>query len=125
MEYKRRTRPTVAQQREMEEVIHRQCIELDAWREKYRCLKQEWDDIHQELREKCKSLEVALNRQGEEYTKLAGEADTLKKSSKYMEEQLNRVKSQREDLERKLADSQRQVFRLQNRGFLSRLFNRE
>ena len=24
---------------EMEEVIHRQCVELDAWREKYRALR--------------------------------------------------------------------------------------
>lgn len=29
-------RPTAAQIREMEETVHRQCVELDAWRDRYR-----------------------------------------------------------------------------------------
>lgn len=31
-----RKRPTVGQIREMEETVHRQCVELDAWRDRYR-----------------------------------------------------------------------------------------
>ena len=34
----KRKRPTVGQVREMEDVIHRQCVELNAWRSKYRAL---------------------------------------------------------------------------------------
>lgn len=36
----KRKRPTAAEIKEMEETIHRQCVELDAWREKYRALKE-------------------------------------------------------------------------------------
>ena len=35
---KKRWRPSLAAYRELEEVIHRQVMELDGWREKYRKL---------------------------------------------------------------------------------------
>lgn len=44
-EEKKRRRPTMAEVREMEDVIHRQCQELDAWRDRYR----ELDARHEEL----------------------------------------------------------------------------
>lgn len=37
-EKKKRWRPSLTAYREMEEVVHRQCQELDAWRDKYRQL---------------------------------------------------------------------------------------
>ena len=45
----KRVRPTVAQVREMEDVIHRQCVELDAWREKYRTLDSQYVKFRREL----------------------------------------------------------------------------
>lgn len=44
-EKQKRTRPTVVQVREMEETIHRQCQELDAWRDKYRALQKEVEKL--------------------------------------------------------------------------------
>ena len=38
MEENKRWRPSLTAYKEAEETVHRQCVELDAWREKYRTL---------------------------------------------------------------------------------------
>ena len=38
MEEKKRWRPSLTAYKEAEDTVHRQCVELDAWREKYRTL---------------------------------------------------------------------------------------
>lgn len=61
-EEKKRKRPTVAEMREMEEVIHRQCQELDAWREKYRELDAKNDELYDMYLAEKKENEYLQNR---------------------------------------------------------------
>lgn len=61
-EEKKRRRPTVADVREMEEVIHRQCQELDAWREKCRELDSRNDELYDMYVSEKKENEYLQNR---------------------------------------------------------------
>lgn len=72
-EKKKRMRPTKAQMSEMEDVIHRQCVELDAWRDKYRKLEQ----MVEELRFDIGVTQVELERSNEECASLKRENDYL------------------------------------------------
>lgn len=109
---KKRWRPSLAAYRELEEVIHRQVMELDGWREKYR-----------------KLLGQKAGRQGkvfseEEYNDLLSKKNTAELSNGYMEQQLESVRDANETL-RELNESLCvEVDYLKNRGFWARVFNR-
>jgi len=55
-EKKKRWRPSLTAYRELEETIHRQCVELDAWREKYHELLKSTKESYSSLQEDYDAL---------------------------------------------------------------------
>lgn len=104
-EKKKRWRPSLTAYREMEETVHRQCVELDAWRDKYREL------------EKSKVRTVKGSVSQLEYDALL---------EKYNKELLYHDVLSREmsDLQETVACLKAEVERLESRGFWARVFNR-
>ena len=147
-EKKKRWRPSLTAYREMEETVHRQCVELDAWREKYRALDREMKALRKDfdsddtvpksdyktLMKNYKTLEkksldylVKYNDLQSSYDFMKSEVSTLEQSNKSMESELRR-KSDRESKElnrwkEKAIEAETEVMRLLGRGFWARLFN--
>ena len=114
----KRVRPTVAQVREMEETVHRQCVELDAWRDKYRELDRRYKKFRKEmeagkvvpeseygnvvklnkqyegekgvLEKKVSLLEATCDEKQKALERLDSEKVTLEMSNRSMEDELKR-----------------------------------
>ena len=101
-EKKKRWRPSLTAYRELEETVHRQCVELDAWRDKYRSLADGKavggvsQAAYEELQRKYDDQLLADSH-------LSGQVRELEECNRSMKEELERLGS---------------------RGFWSRLFNR-
>ena len=108
----KRQRPTKAQVTELEEVIHRQCQELDGWREKYRELLKTIDE--------GKGAKALKDRIGE----LETENNTLKRSNEMVEKEIERVREADKALSKKYNDVKEELALLQSRGFWKRVFNK-
>ena len=140
-EKKKRFRPTLTAYREQEETIHRQCVELDAWREKYRELDKEAhrlrkcidgmgvvpQDEHKALKAECMRLSREVSDKDAELERLMGKVTTLEMSNSSMSAELERrlggeSAAVRRWKEKAIAN-ETEVLRLQSRGFFARLFN--
>jgi len=93
----KKQRPTVAQVREMEEVISRQVQELNAWRDKYRALVDECAT----LRCSNEHMEKEMKRRGDK------ESETIV------------------DLREKVLELKLENKLLKDRGLIARIFNRD
>jgi len=113
MEEKKRVRPTVAQVREMEEVIHQQCVDLNGWREKYR-----------ELVDSNKILARCAGDPVKIVNELRCKNETLEKSNLFLEQEISRLRDENDSIVMKCKDLCDEVISLKHRGFWSRLFNR-
>lgn len=102
-EKKKRWRPSLTAYREQEETIHRQCVELDAWREKYR--------------ELAKSADVVA------YQKVIGERDQQIHYNSLKDKELENQHAVNDELRKKVAELKDEVYALEHRGFWARLFN--
>ena len=140
-EKKKRFRPTLAEYREMEDVIHRQCVELDAWREKYdeldkqlKCLRREMEAGHvitlsdyNAMAGRNDILEKRLELLDEVCKEKDGEIATLQQSNRSMESELrrniNRHEGEMKRWKEKALEAETELMRLKARGFFSRLFN--
>lgn len=124
-ETKKRWRPTLTAYREQEEVIHRQCVELDAWREKYRELvKCKEAGAYQELNGKYREQLTFSEHLGKRLDELKSENASLSQSNKLMEMELRKVQSEL-DFEREVSRVKAaECENLRNRGFWARVFNR-
>lgn len=106
-EEKKRWRPSLGEYRELEEVIHRQCVELDAWRDKYRELKDMMDKempsgTYQEVVSRCLAAE---------------------RSNTLLTEEIERQRHTISNMEYQVREKDGELFKLQNRSFWKRLFN--
>lgn len=99
---------------EMEETVHRQCVELDAWRSKY--------DLLIKKVEKAKSSSSYVPQEQFEALKL--DRDALFRSSELMEKELDRLRKKCADLAEKERLEALEIERLWNRGLWDRIFNR-
>lgn len=104
-EKKKRTRPTLTQVRELEDVIHRQCVELRAWREKFADLNKEFKKMENEV----KYLNDANGL-------LKDENNQLRKDYEYQKQVSGKLST-------KVVEMEETVFVLEHRSFWSRLFN--
>jgi len=102
-EKKKRWRPSLTAYRELEETIHRQCVELDAWREKYR--------------ELAKSADVVA------YQKVVGERDQQIHYNSLKDKELENMRLSNDSLRKEIVELKDEVYSLEHRGFWSRLFN--
>ena len=93
----------MGQMREMEEVIHRQCMELRGWREQY--------------------LRLDRSTSAEVFKRLREEIATLRQSNDGMERQLDNMRSSRGQLASKVDELMDEVYALRNRGLFARIFN--
>ncbi len=85
-----------------------------------RMLEAERNDLRQ-------SLDIAIGQCADKddmIKKLEVERDTLLTSNKFMEEELNRLRAKLFVAEEGLREEKDEVFRLKNRGFLARVFNK-
>lgn len=132
---KRQSRPSWAMVNELKAKLEEQIEgtsrlvkDCDAWREKYRALKEKYDqqlkaDEHlsgqlDELKNNVKAAKAASYES-------VGHVRTLEQSNKIMEAELNKVRKELE-LERSVSDTlAAESERLKNRGFLARLFNKD
>lgn len=103
-EKKKRWRPSLKAYRELEETIHRQCVELDAWREKYHKLL-ESKGIPDDLVSKA------------EYEKIEEVLQRQRELGKLYEKNLKEL---REDYDAVCAEN----LSLKSRGFWARVFNK-
>ncbi len=107
--------------------------ECNAWREKYRVLFKKyneqlegtsrlvkdcdaWREKYNELVGKCAAIE-------ESKANLQDSVSALEKSNKLMEDELSRVKQQRDQLASTCAAREMDIRNLRSRGFLKRVFN--
>lgn len=147
-----------------EDVVHRQCEELNEWRDKYRTLAAKyeeqiegtsllvkdcdaWREKYQELHRRHEKLKVEadndkydldrsvpasqlLELQGkydalvEDNGRLCDKNVTLESSNSHMEAELNRVRDENVDLNKRIAKLSREVKDMRSRGWLARLLNR-
>lgn len=96
-----------------EETVHRQCVELDAWREKYRKLAEEVDALRN-------MKQRAVSDAGEAIGKRVMAEEKLKKC----EEQLQKMKDHVIECNKIAEAAKAEVKRLRSRGWLARLLNR-
>ena len=101
-EKKKRWRPSLTAYREQEETIHRQCVELDEWREKYRELK---------------SADAVA------YQKVVGERDQQIHYNSLKDKELENMRLSNDSLRKEIVELKDEVYSLEHRGFWSRLFN--
>lgn len=106
-EVKKRWRPSLGEYRELENVIHRQCVELDAWRERYRELEAGMEQptapgTFQDVTSRCLNAE---------------------RSNKLLSEEMGRMRKKIGDLEYQLRDANSEIERLNARSFWKRVFN--
>ena len=111
-EKKKRQRPTKAQVEELEEVIHRQCQELDGWREKYREL----------LKSIKESKEVKVLR--DHICALESENNILNHSNETMSKEIEKIREADKALAQKYNNVKFELEVLKHRGFWARLFNK-
>ena len=111
-EKKKRQRPTKAQVEELEEVIHRQCQELDGWREKYR-------ELLKSIKE-GKEVKVLRDHIGA----LESENEALKHSKEMMEGEIKKMFKEIGELQNKCVTIEYNYKLYKNRGFWARLFNK-
>lgn len=104
-EKKKRTRPTLTQVRELEDVIHRQCVELRAWSEKFAGLNKEF-----------KELENAVKYLNKTNGLLKDENKRLRKDYEYQKQVSGKLST-------KVVGMEETIFVLEHRSFWSRLFN--
>ena len=102
-EKKKRWRPSLTAYRELEETIHRQCVELDAWREKYR--------------ELAKSADVVA------YQKVVGERDQQIHYNSLKDKELENMHAVNDELRKKVVELKEEISILEHRSFWARLFN--
>ena len=102
-EKKKRWRPSLTAYRELEETIHRQCVELDAWRDKYRKLAESHDHVA--------------------YQKVVGERDQQIHYNELKDKEIDKLKIRNDELHKENAELKDEVYALEHRGFWSRLFN--
>jgi len=102
-EKKKRWRPSLTAYREQEETIHRQCVELDAWREKYRKLAESTDMVA--------------------YQKVVGERDQQIHYNSLKDKELESMRTQNDALRNEIVELRDEVYALEHRGFFARLFN--
>lgn len=103
-EKKKRWRPSLTAYREQEETIHRQCVELDAWREKY----------HKLLESKGIPDDLVSKEEYGEIMEILKKEEELRKLT---EKNLNEL---REDYDAVCAEN----LSLKSRGFWARVFNK-
>ena len=111
MSEKKRVRPTKAKVEELEEVIHRQCIELNEWREKYR-------ELIESIKE-GKEVKVLRNH----ICALESENETMKRSNDYMAKEIDRIRLEHKELRKKYEEVIEELDFLKSRGFWARLWN--
>ena len=102
-EKKKRWRPSLTAYREQEETIHRQCVELDAWRDKYRKLAESTDMVA--------------------YQKVVGERDQQIHYNSLKDKELESMRTQNDALRNEIVELRDEVYALEHRGFFARLFN--
>lgn len=130
-EKKKRWRPSLTAYREMEETVHRQCMELDAWREKYHTLKKLYDHLDEE----CSKLSKVVKRQKkqmednsvvtvDEYNGLMAEMKRSETVVKRLEDELAVEKEKKDILEYVISEKEVRIAELESRGFWRRLFNK-
>ena len=147
-EKKKRFRPSLTAYREAEETVHRQCVELDAWREKYRQLDRQMKKFKKEmdagkvvtrseydillgekrsLESRIALLEAIPDTQASELERLRSEVSTLEQSNKSMEGELkrknNRWQADAKMWKEKAIECETELMHLRDRGFWQRLFN--
>lgn len=140
-EKKKRWRPSLKAYRELEEVIHRQCVELDAWREKFHGqrkafneLMTEHEDILARLREQleigfglsqdAKSMMKEVDEISKCMRSLREKNVTLEQSNALLEDELRRLRSGDSRYEDEIRRLTLENERLVNRGFWGRVFNK-
>jgi predicted nucleic acid-binding Zn-ribbon protein len=121
-EKKKRWRPSLTAYRELEETIHRQCVELDAWREKCRKLVEAKSNVsdktvsqwaYDELKKKYDELDVALTTQKHAL-------DDAENEKKALAEKLGELCELQKDYDAVCAEN----LSLKSRGFWARVFNK-
>lgn len=111
-EKKKRTRPTLTQVRELEDVIHRQCVELRAWSEKFAGMNKEFKKLENEV----KKLENEVKYLNSTNGLLKDENKQLRKDYEYQKQVSGKLSS-------KVVEMEETIFVLEHRSFWSRLFN--
>lgn len=106
-EEKKRWRPSLGEYRELEEVIHRQCDELNAWRDKYR-----------ELDKKIKH-----DMPSGTYQEVVTRCLAAERSNTLLTEEIERQRNTISNMEYQVREKDGELFKLQNRSFWKRLFN--
>lgn len=115
-EKSKRVRPTVGQVREMEEVVHRQCVELNEWRDAYRGLSADYEKAMSVIRK-----EDIVS--GEQYRELQDRNNVLERSNGMLEKELDRHRMLCDESDKMYNDALDEIERLNGRGFWKRLFN--
>lgn len=143
-EKKKRWRPSLTAYREQEDVISRQCRELNEWRDKYRALdkqakmlssqmaagemvaKSEYDDVADRLciaEDKLSLLDEADRVVSSELADLRAKNELLEKSNSMMEDGQKQQVAEISRLSEALKEANSECDYLRNRGFWARVFN--
>ena len=131
-EKKKRWRPSLTAYREMEETVHRQCVELDAWREKYHALSESYERADSEcvklsdiLRRQKKQMEACEVVTVGEYNTLMAELKRSETVTKRLEDESSVLKAKTELFDSIISEKERRIAELEGRGFWKRLFNKK
>ena len=118
--------------REMEETVHRQCVELDAWREKYHALSESYERADSEcvklsdiLRRQKKQMEACEVVTVGEYNTLMAELKRSETVTKRLEDESSVLKAKTELFDSIISEKERRIAELEGRGFWKRLFNKK
>ena len=131
-EKKKRWRPSLTAYREMEETVHRQCVELDAWRVKYHALSESYERADSEcvklsdiLRRQKKQMEACEVVTVGEYNTLMAELKRSETVTKRLEDESSVLKAKTELFDSIISEKERRIAELEGRGFWKRLFNKK
>ena len=122
---KKRWRPSLTAYREQEETIHLQCLELDAWREKYHALKASYDHVDGERRKLSEVVSRQKKQMEANEVVTVGEYSGLLAEVRRLEEDLSVEKARSELLDSIVSQKEERIAELESRGFWSRVFNRK